>query len=168
MRRAVLAFASLAVLSACTPAQEGNEAAANSAAATNGSEAADGNGISNASVRLPAVPGRPGAAYFTIQNKGAARVLVSASADKAERAEIHESKMEGGVMRMEKLDSLSLAANATATLAPGGKHIMLFGLDPALKAGDIVALDLTFEDGTSMRVEAKTQTVGGDVSHSGH
>ena len=169
MRRALLALTSLAALSACNA--PGNQAAGNAGGNEAGPVQTDGGqvGISGASVRLPAVPGRPGAAYLTIRNGGEARVLKSVSTAKAERAEIHESKMEGGVMRMGKLDGLPLPAGATVSLAPGGMHIMLFGLDPALKAGDTIPLDLEFADGTTMRVQAKAQSIGdGGVSHSGH
>ena len=168
MRRVLLALASLTALAACGSAPEAN-VSANETGTENESAAEAPAGISNATVRLPAVAGRPGAAYFTFRNDGEARVLTSVSSDKAERAEIHESKTEGGVMRMGKLDTLSLPAGETVALAPGGTHVMLFGLDPALKAGDSVPLGLKFEDGTTMHVEAKAQTVAGDTSnHSGH
>ncbi|WP_158703015.1 copper chaperone PCu(A)C [Allosphingosinicella vermicomposti] len=168
MRRALLAFASLTALAACDGAPEAN-VSANEIGTEHGTAAEAPAGISNATVRLPAVAGRPGAAYFTFRNEGEARVLTSVSSDKAERAEIHESKMEDGVMRMGKLESLAIPAGETVTLASGGTHIMLFGLDPALKAGDTVALDLKFEDGTAMRAEAKAQTVAGDAgSHNVH
>ena len=169
MRRALLALTSLAALSACNA--PGNQAAGNAGGNEAGPVQTDGGqvGISGASVRLPAVPGRPGAAYLTIRNGGEARVLKSVSTAKAERAEIHESKMEGGVMRMGKLDALPLPAGATVSLAPGGMHIMLFGLDPALKAGDTIPLDLEFADGMAMRVEARAQSIGdAGASHSGH
>lgn len=159
MRRALIAMASLAALGACNRGTEDKSAQASSNETAFTWIQSGEFAIADAQVRLPVVPGRPAAAYFSLRNDNGARVLASISADKAERAELHESRMEGGVMRMEKLDNLPLPANATVTFAPGGKHIMLFGLDPALKAGDPVALDLKFTDGTLVQVNAKTHIV---------
>ena len=85
--------------------------------------------------------------YLTIRNAGGrADRLVSASCACAERVEIHEMKSEGGVMRMRALpQGLTVPANGTATLAPGGAHLMLFGLKAPLQAGQDVELALTFE-----------------------
>ncbi|QPQ55278.1 copper chaperone PCu(A)C [Allosphingosinicella flava] len=152
----------LLMLAGCdAPNAQGNAAAGGNEAAVIAQSG--GIGISNAFVRLPAVAGRPGAAYFTLRNEGEARILASVSSSKAKRAEIHESKMEGGMMRMAKLENLPLPAGATTTLASGGLHIMLFDLDPALKAGDSVPLTLEFADGDSLRMEAIAQTVAGSA-----
>ena len=38
---------------------------------------------------------------------------------------------------------------------PGGKHVMLFGLDPKVKPGGTVRLDLKLADGSTASVDAK-------------
>ena len=174
MRRALF-LSSVLALAACNQTPETGEAANDSANLAQEAAAPGGGGsaasgavaIADAMLRLPAVPGRPGAAYFTLRNEGAPLTLASASAERAERAEIHESTMEGGVMQMRQLQNLELPQGATE-FASGGKHIMLFGLDPALKAGDSVPLTLTFGNGQSITVDAVAQAAGGTENHSGH
>lgn len=171
MRRALFLSPILA-LAACNQTPETGDAAngsakpAEAAAPAGGSATSGAVAITDAVVRLPAVPGRPGAAYLTLRNDGAPLTLASVSAQRVERAEIHESTMDGGVMKMRQLENLKLPQGATE-FASGGKHIMVFGLDPALKAGDAVPLTLTFGNGQSVTVDAIAQTVGGE-GHSGH
>ncbi len=71
--------------------------------------------------------------------------LVGGSTPAAARVEIHEMRMEEGVMKMRELPALELPAGQTVTLKPGGHHLMLMGLKQALKAGDTLALSLLIE-----------------------
>ena len=69
----------------------------------------------------------------------------------AETAEVHQMKMENGLMRMRAVPSLELPAGKTVTLEPGGYHIMLFDLRQSLVAGQKLKLELTVEDGSKRR-----------------
>ena len=66
---------------------------------------------------------------------------------KAKRVEIHETEMtDQGVMKMRPVeDGLALPAGETVTLKPGGKHIMVMGLDGELAKGATLPLTLDFE-----------------------
>lgn len=114
-----------------------------------------GPAVKYAWVRLPAVAGRPGAAYFTLAAGGKAVTLVSAQTPAAKRAELHES-MAGahGTMSMAPLTEVAVSANGALTFAPGGRHVMLFDMDPALKAGDETRLTLTLADGQRLETKA--------------
>ena len=103
-------------------------------------------------VRLPAVPGRPAAAYFTLHGGAADATLIAVASDRARRAELHES-MAGG---MRPLAAVGVPAGAAVRFAPGGRHVMLFDLDPRLSAGAATTLRLTFADGRSLAVPART------------
>lgn len=83
-------------------------------------------------------------AFMSITSRTPAR-LVAAASPVAGAAEIHNMKMEGGVMKMSAVDGIELAANRAVALAPGGYHVMLLDLKRALKAGERVPLKLTFE-----------------------
>ena len=72
--------------------------------------------------------------------------LVGVTTPVAEDAEVHEMRLEGGVMKMRAAPRLSLPAGKTVTLKPGGYHIMLMGLKQQLKAGGIVPLTLKIEN----------------------
>ncbi len=64
----------------------------------------------------------------------------------AETAELHQMKMEEGMMRMRPLQFLDLPARKTVMLAPGGNHIMLFDLKQSLVAGQKIRLELVVQD----------------------
>ena len=58
------------------------------------------------------------------------------------KAEIHETKIDSmGIMKMEKVESLSLNAGSQIIFVPGGIHIMLWGLSDFKKA----ELECSFE-----------------------
>jgi len=91
------------------------------------------------------VPGQKATgAFMNITSKAAAR-LVAAASPVAATVEVHNMKMEGGVMKMFAVDGIELPPNQTVKLAPGGYHVMLMDLKQPLKAGERVPLKLTFE-----------------------
>ena len=94
----------------------------------------------------PSVPMRAG--YFTINNSGsAADRLLSASSPAFNRIEMHESRMADGMMTMNQLMNVPVAANATVEFKPGGLHLMLMGMKKPLAVGDKIPVTLTFESG---------------------
>jgi copper(I)-binding protein len=62
--------------------------------------------------------------------------LVAVATSAADRAEIHEMKMENQVMRMREIDGLPLPQGQEVALKPGGMHIMLMGLKKPLTEGE--------------------------------
>ncbi len=72
--------------------------------------------------------------------------LVAVSTPVAGVAEIHEMKMDGGVMKMRAMPALDLPAKQTVELKPGGYHLMLMDLKAPLAKDGSIALTLTFKD----------------------
>ncbi|QXQ06319.1 copper chaperone PCu(A)C [Sphingosinicellaceae bacterium] len=123
--------------------------------------------VEEAVVALAAVPGRPAAGYFTLS--GGPATLTSVASPLASRVEMHSSSMAGGVMSMEKLAAVLVHAGTRATFAPGGNHLMIFGLASTVKAGSTVPLQLHFADGQTVRVEARAVAPGMAMEmHEGH
>lgn len=121
---------------------------------------------SGAWIRLPAVTGRPAAAYFTLKGGSAPAVLLSVRTPVAIRTELHETKTgEGGMMSMVPVKQVDLAPGATVAFAPGGKHVMLFDVAPDVKASEKVPLTLAFADGKSVEVQADVRAAGEDAGH---
>lgn len=118
--------------------------------------------VDHAWVRLPAVSGHPGAAYLVIHGGPAPVRLVSVESEAAGSSELHESMATGagGMTGMERLDGVNVPAKGNVRFAPDGRHVMLFGLDPRLKAGDRLPLSLRFEKGQPLTVEAKVVGAG--------
>lgn len=124
-----------------------------------------------------AAPGVPGVGFITLTNTGKQPDrLLKAESPRAGSVEIHESKLDGGVMRMRALsDGLAVPAGKSVTLAPGGVHLMLFALREPLKVGEEVPLTLTFERAgklsTRLKVESRDAQPAADSedhSHHGH
>jgi hypothetical protein len=111
-----------------------------------------------------ATPGgaKVGAGYMTIINHGdSADRLVNGTSQIAERVEIHNITMDGGVMRMRKLeDGLGLAPKSVTELKPGGYHIMFIGLKKPITKGDQIALSLTFEKAGTIAVTLPAAGIG--------
>lgn len=129
-------------------------------------EAAAGLEAEAATVRLAAVPGRPAAGYVTLS--GADATLVSVSSPLASRIEMHSSTMAGGVMRMDRLTTATVRAAAPLVFAPGGSHLMIFGLHD-VKQGGTVPLLFTFKGGRTLRVEARAVAAGAAMTgHDSH
>ena len=116
-------------------------------------------GADKAWVRLPAVAGQPGAAYFTIHGGMVPDTLLAVSTPAALRTEMHESmKDDTGMAKMAPLDTVPVPARAQMRFAPGGRHVMLFDIGPNVKPGDKVPLALSFAAGK--RIEVQAQVVG--------
>lgn len=118
--------------------------------------------VSQAWVRLAAVPGRPAAAYFTLHGGKADAVLTGASVGGVARAELHESRMaaDGQGMTMDALPRVPLPAGGEVDFAPMGKHVMLFGVPASVKPGGTLPLTLRFADGHTVGADAKVVSAG--------
>lgn len=111
--------------------------------------------ISSAFTRAT-LPNAPvGGGYLTIVNAGPADDrLLSVSTPAAGKAEIHEMKMEGDVMKMNALpDGLVIPAGGTVTLEPGGYHLMFMDLAGPFVEGTSVTVTLTFEKAGTVEVQ---------------
>jgi hypothetical protein len=117
-------------------------------------------------VTLPAIPGRPGAAYFTLRSNTEPMRLLSVTSPRAERIELHEMREENGVWRMGAIKDSRFPADGLLKFEPGGRHGMVFGLDPKLKPGAVIPLTFTFDPAPPVTVEAEVSGPGS--GHSGH
>lgn len=116
--------------------------------------------VEDAWARLPAASGRPAAAYLTLKGGAQGATLVAVASPAVERAELHEMANDNGVMRMGAVRNIPVPAGGEVRLAPGGLHVMLFGLQPGQNAGGTLPLVLRFADGSSMTTEARLVGAG--------
>lgn len=94
-------------------------------------------------------------AFMTLKNTSATDIeLIAAQSEIADVTEIHESGMKDGMMFMNKVEKISVPANGTAELKPGGFHIMLIDLKNPLPNGEKANITLTFSDNSQKTVEA--------------
>jgi copper(I)-binding protein len=96
--------------------------------------------------------------YVLIENRGPeADALLGASSDAAKTVELHETRQEGGVMRMRPLAAVEVPAGGRIEMKPGGQHIMLLGLTRDLRPGDKVTVRLRFEKAGEQTAEAEVR-----------
>jgi hypothetical protein len=124
--------------------------------------------VSEAWVQLPVVRDRPGAAYFKLASNNDPTKLVEVTSPRIDRIELHGTVDQGGVSSMQKLppEDLVFPDQLEMSFAPGGRHAMLFGIDPALKAGDRVTLTFNLQPMGPVSVEAEVRAFG--ESHGAH
>lgn len=75
--------------------------------------------------------------------------------------------MDGGVMKMRKLEGIDVPAKGSLVLEPGGMHLMLIGLKAPLAEGQSVPLELRFDKAgvvkTTLKVKSRVP-----AGHEGH
>jgi copper(I)-binding protein len=117
--------------------------------------------VTNAVVRLPAVPRGPAAAYFTIHGGQVADRLIDVMSPNAIRAEIHESMKDGNMASMKPIENgVAVPANGTIVFTSGGKHVMFFDVNPALQPPRAMPIEFTFASGARLQVAAELKRPG--------
>jgi periplasmic copper chaperone A len=118
------------------------------------------------------LPGQPVAGGFMkITNNGSEPDrLLKVTSGVSNMIQVHEMKVEDGVMKMGELpDGLEIAPGATVELKPGGLHVMFMGIKAPFKEGESVKATLTFEKAGTIEVEFKVDAAKpGDDAHKHH
>ncbi|HEY9511754.1 MAG TPA: copper chaperone PCu(A)C [Rhodanobacter sp.] len=106
--------------------------------------------VSHAWLRI--LPGDlPAGGYATLQNTGTQpAALTGAHSTTYADVMLHLSSVAGGTSRMRMAEAMSIPAQGTAKLAPGGYHLMLTRPVHPVIPGDHVLLTLTFADGSTL------------------
>lgn len=115
----------------------------------------------------PAINATPSGAkvavgYFTIENNGSADdvLLGIDTPGLTKRAEIHSMTMDGGVMKMRKLETLTIPAGQETKLSPSGNHVMFMDLDKAVTADDEFEATLHFKNAGDVKVMFAGEPIG--------
>lgn len=156
--RTLFPLLAAATLVACSPGEKGAP-----------SEGAAAVRVADALCRPTPVGRQTTGCYLTLTAPADDR-LVSVSSPVAGRAQLHESRMESNMMMMRELEEgLPLPAGQAVELKPGGNHIMLLAVTDPLKAGDTVALTLTFASAPPVEITAAVgQPALTDSGHAAH
>lgn len=103
------------------------------------------------------------AVFGTLANSGDRDVrIVGGESPAAGLVEIHEIAIDSGASVMRpKEGGITIAADGTHELVPGGDHLMLMDLRQPLQPGTDVAVTLTFEDGSTLPVNAQVRDFAG-------
>lgn len=111
-----------------------------------------------------------GGGYMTITNTGTAPDrLVGGSTGIAKSFEVHEMKMDGGVMKMRPVaGGLEIKPGQTVTLDPSGYHVMFVGLKDQLKQGGHFKATLDFAKAGKVEVDFVVEGIGAKAGSGDH
>lgn len=115
--------------------------------------------VQDAWIRSTVVGQKATGMFMTITAKDGGK-LVGASSPVAGVVEVHEMKMDGGVMKMRAVEGgLDLPAGKAVELKPGGYHVMLMDLKGPMEKDALVPLTLVVKDakGGESRVPLKVK-----------
>lgn len=154
---------SIAWLAMCAAALSGCSSGQQSGSATSASSAPSGPagacGVVVSDAWVKAADSGMTAAFGVITNPGGDEVVITgATSAAAGRIEIHEMAEQDGKMVMRpKEGGLPVPAAASATLAPGGDHLMLMDIPAPISAGDEVLITMMCAQGSqTFTAQAKT------------
>ena len=102
-----------------------------------------------------------GAGYLTISNgTGGDDRLLSATSPRAQRVEVHEMSMDGAVMQMRPVAQVEIPAGQDVQLAPGGMHLMFYGVAAPFAEGQEIPIQLNFETAGTIDVSLPVRRAG--------
>ena len=103
--------------------------------------------ISNAYVRA-SIPGTSGSsAYMNIANNNEKTVtLVKVISKISPRIEMHQHTMHNNMMKMRKVEGITINANSKVLLQPHGLHLMFFDLIKPLDVENMIEITLYFSN----------------------
>tara|TARA_B100000427_G_scaffold29520_1_gene21614 strand:+ start:322 stop:828 length:507 start_codon:yes stop_codon:yes gene_type:complete len=83
-------------------------------------------------------------------------------------AEMHQTTIKEGIASMARIEALTIPANGSVTLEPGGLHIMLMKLQGPLIKGDSLQLSFNDSDNNEYAVMLSIEKMAMDMDHSKH
>jgi len=120
--------------------------------------------VDQAWIRLNPGGEGPAAGYMRIHGGEEPVKLLRVTSEGAMRIELHESVQENGMMKMKPLESVDVPAKGEVKFAPGGKHLMIFDINPAMRESGKLSMTMLFSDGQRLIVDAPIQPAGGEAS----
>jgi copper(I)-binding protein len=116
--------------------------------------------VDGAWVRLGAVPGSPAAGYFVVHGGPVPATLISVTTDVAIKSEMHETMTKGTMSEMAPLQRVEIPANTDVAFKPGGRHVMLFNVNPGITPERKITFTFAFSDGTRILQNANVIAAG--------
>ncbi len=118
-------------------------------------------GVNDSVINLSPVEGRPGSGYFTVTGGRNDVYLQAVTSDYIQRIEMHETTQKDGMMSMQPIENILIPAGEKVKFESGGKHLMVYGVNPVVVRKGTVELEFIFSDGTRYLIPTKIQALGG-------
>ena len=81
--------------------------------------------------------------------------------------ELHETEMKGATAKMKRRKEVEFPSRGELVFEPGGRHAMLFGISPKVKAGRPHPLTFSFNVAPPVTVEAEVRGPADEDPHEG-
>ena len=106
-------------------------------------------------------PGQEVTAAFLklVNNSDRACKVTGGSSPIATDIQIHEHRHSDGMMKMRQVEEIEINANDSTTLRPGSFHVMFLGLKSPLVEGESVKLNLYFDNGDEVMIDAPIKKI---------
>lgn len=112
-------------------------------------------------VRLNAVERGPAAAYFTVHGGPTDDRLLQVTSTAVIKIELHDTMNHSGMMSMKPITGgIHVPKGSKIEFKPGGKHAMLYYVNPGIKPPRTLPLVFTFASGTQIMVDAQVALAG--------
>jgi copper(I)-binding protein len=124
--------------------------------------------IKHSWARATAKSAKTSAAYFMISNAGSTDdKLINVKSNQAKKTETHLSSMKDGMMKMARVDGISIPAGGKAELKPGSYHIMFMGIKAPFVEKTSFPLTLIFEKAGEITIDVPVKK-GRGMKHKKH
>lgn len=127
--------------------------------------------VREAYMRVSPVEANPAALYFTIEGGERDVTLQAVQIANAMRTELHESAKDpaNGAMRMQQIREIPVPAGGEVALKPGGRHVMVFGLNTVARRVGATKVIFVFSTGERIVLDVPLRTAGAaDADHGAH
>lgn len=118
------------------------------------------------SFRAP-IPGMSNSVgYLTLNNVSNSDItLIGAKSAVASRVEFHDHEMKNGVMKMFKVEQLTIKANQSLVFESGGLHLMFLGLKDTNTDQKTIIVELVADNGMVIPVSLQVKSIQHHHSH---
>ena len=126
--------------------------------------------VNDAYIRLSPVEANPAALYMTISGGPDPVALQAVQIANAQRTELHESAKDPatGAMRMIPQRQFDVPAGGEVKLQPGGKHVMVYGLNTVARKVGATRVVFVFSTGDRIQLDVPLRMAGGEADHAEH
>lgn len=120
--------------------------------------------VEKAYIQLSPVEGSPSVLYFSMRGGPQDTALRSINSASIVRLEMHETVEENGMSMMRPITSVPVPSRAKVEFEPGGKHVMIWGIDAAARKKGSAQFTFSFSTGEKIAADAvisKIEPAGG-------
>lgn len=115
--------------------------------------------VEKAYIQLSPVEGSPSVLYFTVRGGPEDTELRSISSASILRLEMHETVEEDGMSMMRPMTAAEIPARGKVEFEPGGKHVMVWGVDPGARSRGNAEFVFTFANGDKIAATAAIRAI---------